>query len=55
MCNRWEANGLALGWVNVTAPDGTMPSPTEAEEAIAYNLALRLAPEYGVQPRQDVV
>lgn len=47
MCLRWEANGLALGWTAQTL-SGTMPSPDEAEEAIVYNLAVRLAPEYGV-------
>ena len=48
MCTRWEANGLALGWANVDAADDTMPSPDEAEEAIVYNLALKLAPEYAI-------
>lgn len=47
MCTRWEANGLAMGWRNVSAPDDTLPAPDEAHEALAYNLALRLAPEYG--------
>jgi len=48
MCTRWEANGLAMGWANVDAVDDTMPSPDEAEEAIVYNLAVRLAPEYAI-------
>ena len=48
MLTRWEANGLALGWANVDAVDDTMPSPAEAEEAIVYNLACKLAPEYAI-------
>lgn len=47
LCSRWEANGLALGWANVSAPDDTLPAPEEAHEALAYNLAVKLAPEYG--------
>lgn len=46
MCTRWEANGLAIGWQRVDTPDDTMPSPDEAEEAIVFNLAVRLAGEY---------
>lgn len=46
LVTRWEANGLALGWANVTSVDGVMPSPDEAEEAIVYNLAMRLVGEY---------
>jgi hypothetical protein len=42
LCTRWEANGLALGWSNVAAPDDVMPSPDEAELAIIYNLAVLL-------------
>ena len=47
MCLRWEANGMALGWTAATLT-GNMPSPDEAEECIVYNLATRLAPEYGL-------
>lgn len=46
MLTRWEANGLALGWANATLTDADMPTPDEAEEAIAYNLAVTLGPEY---------
>lgn len=55
MCTRWEANGMALGWADVTAPDEEIPVPPEAEEAVVYNLALRLRAEYGVSLDQDVV
>lgn len=55
MVARWEANGLALGWVPVTAADTPLPVPVEAEEALAYNLAVRLRSEYGVQLAGDVI
>lgn len=46
MLTRWEANGLALGWSNVSAVDDTLPLPDEALEAVTFNLAVRLAAEY---------
>jgi len=55
MCRRWEANGMAMGWNDVANPSDTMPSPPEADEAIAYNLALRLAPEYQINPSAAVI
>lgn len=54
MLTRWEANGLSMGWTNVSLPSDDLPVPDEAEEAIAYNLALRIAPEYGIVPGRDV-
>jgi hypothetical protein len=55
MLRRWEANGLAMGWQDVDSPSDALPVPPEAEEAIAYQLALRLAPEYGISPMPAVV
>lgn len=55
MLARWEANGLALGWSAVSDPESTLPAPEEAHDAIAYNLALRLAPEFGLLPSPDIV
>lgn len=46
MLTGWESNGLAMGWANVATVDDTMPTLDEDEEAIVYNLAMRLAPEY---------
>lgn len=54
MVRRWEANGLALGWQPVDNPSDELPFPEEAEEAVAYNLAVRLAPEYGTEISQMV-
>lgn len=55
MMQRWEANGLALGWSRVTSPDDRLPIPEEAEEAVAYNLAVRLRSEYGIAVDPDVI
>lgn len=48
MMERWEADGLALGWQPVANPSDTVPIPKEAEDGVTYNLSVRLAPEYGV-------
>lgn len=42
MMRRWEASGIALGWSDVVEMTDMMPVPAEAEEAIGYNLAVRL-------------
>lgn len=55
MMRRWEANGLALGWQDVENPADELPAPPEAEQAIAFNLALVLRAEYGVSLDPDVV
>ncbi len=55
MCVRWEANGIAIGWSSVANPADDLPSPPEADEALAYNLAVRLRPEYNVQIAPDVI
>lgn len=55
MMQRWEADGVALGWSAVDNPADTIPAPVEAEEAISYNLAVRLRPEYGATLDPDVV
>lgn len=55
MMQRWEANGLALGWQAVENPAELVPAPPEAHEAIAYNLAVRMRPEFGANLEPDVV
>lgn len=55
MLRRWEANGLALGWSDVAEPTDQLPLPPEAEEAVGYNLALRLRARYGVSLDPDVL
>lgn len=50
MMQRLEANLLSLGWSPVASPGDTLPIPVEAEQPLAYALAVVLAPEYGVTP-----
>jgi hypothetical protein len=55
MMRRWEANGLALGWQDVTETTDVIPAPPEAEEAIIYNLAVKLRAVYGATLEEDVL
>lgn len=55
MMRRWEASGISLGWSDVSSPDDTLPIPAEAEEAIGYNLALRLYARYGATLDQGMI
>lgn len=55
MMRAWEADGISLGWSDVTDATAAMPTPPEADEAIGANLAIRLAAKYGVQPSASVV
>lgn len=50
MMRTLEVDGVSLGWQDVAAAADDMPTPPEADEAIGYGLAVRLAPRYGVQP-----
>lgn len=50
-----EADGINLGWSNVSTIEDTLPLPPEAEEAIGYGLAARLRARYGVSPDADIV
>ena len=54
MMRRWEADGISLGWSAVSNPSDVLPAPEETEDAVAYNLAMRLAPEYGVSVMPEV-
>lgn len=54
MLRRWEADGIALGWNTLALVTNELTIPEEAEEAVAYNLAVKLRPEYGVTIDPDV-
>ncbi|MCC8492287.1 packaged DNA stabilization gp4 family protein [Xanthomonas citri] len=54
MMSRWEANGYSVGWSPVATSSDDMPSPPEADEAIMYNLAVRLRARYGANLEEDV-
>jgi len=50
LVRRLEADGISLGWQDVTLPDDTLPLPDEALTPVAFLLAIELTPEYGVEP-----
>ena len=54
MMRRWEADGVSLGWNTIAAVTDELPIPEEAEEAVTFNLAVKLRPEYGVALDPDV-
>lgn len=54
MMARWEEDGVSVGWVPVTNTASTVTAPDSALEGIAANLAVVLAPEYGVTPSEVV-
>lgn len=55
MMTSLEAEGVSVGWTNVTNPDDEMPSPLENEQGIVYLLATRLRPKYGFTIDPDVL
>ena len=54
MLLRWEANNVPLGYSSQTSLSATIPVPDEALGAVAYNLAMELAPEFGATIPQIV-
>jgi hypothetical protein len=55
MLQRWEADGTAIGWSAATDIAEALPTPPEADEGIAANLAIRLQPEYDAKLAPAVV
>ena len=55
MLRRWEANGISLGWQDIDLPIDVIQAPPEAEEAIIYNLAVKLRAIYGAALEEDVI
>jgi hypothetical protein len=49
MCTRWEANGQAFGWGNVSNPSEELPSAAEYDSCLAFNLAVEVATEYDAE------
>jgi hypothetical protein len=47
MLARWEANGIALGFAALAEAGDDLRVPTEAQEAVVFNLAKTIAPEFG--------
>lgn len=48
MMRGWEVEGLNLGWHDVETVGEEAPLPPEAEEAVVYNLSLRLCGAYSM-------
>lgn len=55
MMAAWLVDGWDLGWTAVANPDDELTSPLWADEALIYNLALRLRPFYGSTLDPDTV
>lgn len=55
MLVRWEADGLAMGFSSLSSAGSTIGIPAEAEEGVCANLAVTLAPEFGVTPAPKIV
>jgi hypothetical protein len=54
MLTRWEADGLAMGFATISAASETLKVPDENVEAVCANLAVIMAPEFGVTPSPNV-
>ena len=55
MMREWEVDGVALGWSDVADVTSELPVPPEAEGAITYNLAVRMAAQFGKELRPDTI
>ena len=49
-----ESDGVAVGWSPVANPSDDLPLPDEEFQGMAANLAIVMAPEYGVSPMPEV-
>ena len=47
MLVRWEADGLGMGFSPLSAATATISIPVENEEAVVFNLAVTMEPEFG--------
>ena len=52
---RWLANGLIAAWTDVSLPTDSVVTPAAANDALSYALALKVAPEYGIQVSDVVI
>jgi len=50
MLNQWRDEGIDLEFITDLALTDTIPYPDDHMMAFRYNLAIRLAPEFGVEP-----
>lgn len=54
MMARMEADGVSVGWSPISNPSQDLPLSVENEKMFVYNLAMEVAPEFGIQPSQLV-
>ena len=54
MMTGFAANGIALGYTNVSAPNDVITIPDGAMEGVIFNLAIRLSSTYDITPSQDL-
>ena len=54
MMTGFAANGIALGYTSVSAPNDVITIPDGAMEGVIFNLAIRLSPTYDITPSQDL-
>lgn len=50
MISRWQRDNISLPFVPIADSADELRVPAEALEAVAFNLALTLAPEFGATP-----
>jgi hypothetical protein len=50
MLNSWLYDGIDLEHITATGLTDVLPYPDDHHSAFAYNLAMRLAPQFGVAP-----
>jgi hypothetical protein len=55
MVRTWEAFEQTVGWSDVDDGEDVLNTPPELDDALIYNLAVRLCDEYGVEPTQAVM
>jgi hypothetical protein len=55
MVRTWEAFEQTVGWSDVDDGEDALNTPPELDDALIYNLAVRLCDEYGVEPTQAVM
>lgn len=55
MMAAWLVDGWDIGWTPVAQPDDVLTSPQWADDAITYNLAVKLRPFYGASLDADVM
>jgi hypothetical protein len=49
MGQRWLASGVLRVWADASGPTSSLVTPAAANDALAYGLAMKIAPEYGVE------